>query len=416
MPALTESGTTSAQLESVESDIKVLFERDDAFYGKISKVKGKAVSNRDMRIPLKLAPGGYFGYFNPDGGDLGRGGSPVVNHAVINCVHVRYAIEWTKKAEWATDDKRKSTLDVVKDVVADAMPEFRRNLDSLCMSPGNGVLGTITSVSNSGGFDTYTLNTDGYGVRLVRKGMKINVYDTTLATNRTSGGEVEIDRYDVENKQIRVAQVSGAVATDLVVSSGLSGATPTGLLGYPYHNTNSSSGTWLGFTRSTTPEIRASRVNAGGAALALPFARLAVNKVGDRIGRGKKHSAWMHPCQIQAYEELGQAVTNIDKTGNKDLDLYFNVKQLAGCPIEEHFSWDKKRIDFNLLEDWGRVAMHEPGWYKSKSGQMFFQVYSTTTGGVVASEVSYIVASINIYNGNPAATVYIDNLAVPSGY
>ena len=420
MPVLSNSTSVSVQLEKVEPDVQTLFERDDTFYSQIEKRKGVPISSRDMRIPLKLAPGGYFGYFNPDGGDLGRGGAQEYSHAVINTVANRYAIEWNKRPEWATDNARKSVLDVVKDLVADAMPEFRRNLDSLCMGAGNGVLGTITSVSNSGGFDTYTLNTDGYGIRLVRKGMKINVYDATLATNRTSGGEVEIDRYDVDNKQIRVAQVTGSTATDLIVSSGLSGANPVGLFGVTYHNTNSTSGTWLGYTRSSTPEIRASRVNGGGNAFNLPFARLAVNKAGDRVGRmqGKKFVAWTHPCQEQAYEELGFMVTNIDKAAAKDgLDLYFGgAKQLAGAKLNTHYSWNQKRIDFMNMETWGRVEMRAPGFYKSRSGQQFFQVYSTTTGGVVAAEVFYLVAVWNMYNGNPAAAVYIDNLAVPSGY
>jgi hypothetical protein len=420
MPVLNNAATVSVQLEKVEPQVQQLFERDDTFYSGIEKRKGTAISSRDMRIPLKLAPGGYFGYFNPEGGDLGRGGSQSYDHAVINTVANRYAIEWNKRPEWATDSARKSVLDVVKDLVADAMPEFRRNLDSLCMTSGNGVLGTITSVSNSGGFDTYTLNTDGYGIRLVRKGMKINVYDTTLATNRTSGGEVEIDRYDLENKQIRVAQVTGAVATDLIVSSGLSGASPTGLLGVPHHNTNSTVGTWLGFTRANTPEIRASRVNGGGNAFTLPFARLAVTKVGDRVGKlhGKKFVAWTHPAQEAAYEELGFMVTNIDKTSsNNDLNLYFGgAKQLAGAKLMTSYNWDKKRIDFMDMDTWGRVEMYPPGFYKSRSGQQFFQIYSTTTGGVVASEVFYLVAVWNMYNGNPASAVYIDNLAIPSGY
>ena len=60
-----------------------------------------------------------------------------------------------------------------------------------------------------------------------------------------------------------------------------------GLYGVPYHHSNASTGTWLGFSRSTTPEIRANRVNAGGQALTLPLPRLAMNKIGNRTGNGE---------------------------------------------------------------------------------------------------------------------------------
>jgi hypothetical protein len=416
--ALTETQVVANELERVEPTVPTLFDRDSVFYANIEKRPVEKVSNRDMRVPLEMRPGGLFGHFDPAGGDLGRGEGPTFDKALVNTVHLKHAVEWHKKADWATDDSRKSVLQTFRYLLAKSMSEFRRHVDSLMMTSGNGVVGTISAVSNSGGFDTYTLGTDGFGARLVRYGQKVNVYLAALSGLRhASGSETSITYLDLENKQIKVATVTGAAATDVLVLSGLSGATPVSLLGVPYHHSNASTGTWLGLDRALNPEIRASRVNANSSPLSLPFPRLAVNKLGDRVGidNGMKFQAWMHPCQVQQYEELGQMVQVVNKEAKQQgLDLYFDVQQLAGVPIKKSYSWDKKRIDFIVNEAWGRAEMNPAGFY-TEGGRKVFELRGAS-GGVAAASIFYIVASFNLFMKNPTQGVYIDNLAVPTGY
>lgn len=419
MPEMNEAAVIGTEMEKVLPVVDALYDRDDTFFSTIDKESNiERISGRDMRIPLKLRPGGYFGHFDPDGGDLGIGAGPQFDKAVINTVHLRYACQWTKKAEWGTDDSRKAVVNAFKDIMAGAMPEFRRNSDSLCMTAGNGILGTASVVTPAGGVDTVTLGTDGFGARLLRFGLKVNIYDATLVTQRTLAVEPEITFYDLANKQIKLTpSTPGFIATDVIVVSGLSGATPVSLFGVPYHNNNASTGTWLGFDRSLTPEIRASRVNAGGA-LALPFARLAMNKLGDRFGKNKKLklNAWMHPAQVDAYEQLGQLVSMIQKQpSDQALDLYFGENmQMAGVPIETSFSWDKKRIDFIVPSMWGRAVMHDVSFYQV-DGKKIFELRGAS-GGVRTAQVFYITSSWNLFLKNPAAAAYIDNLTVPAGY
>ena len=416
---MNETAVIGTEMEKVLPVVDALYDKDDTFYSSIAKDNQvQRISGRDMRIPLKLRPGGYFGHFNPDGGDLGRGAGPVFDKAVINTVHLRYACEWTKKAEWGTDDARKAVVDAFKDIMAGAMPEFRRNSDALCMTAGNGILGTVSAVSTSGGVDTVTLGTDGFGAMLLRFGLKVNVYDSTLATQRTAAIEPEITFFDLANKQIKLTPATPNITTgDLIVISGVTGANPVSLFGVPYHNNSASTGTWLGFDRSLTPEIRASRVNAGGS-LTLPFARLAMNKLADRLGKGKKIKlkAMMHPAQAAAYEELGQLVSVINKEAKEEgLDLYFGDSlRMAGAPVETNIHWDKKRIDFIAPEMWGRAEMHSPGFYEV-AGKKLFEIRGAS-GGVATSQVFYIVASWNLFMKNPSAAAYIDALTVPAGY
>lgn len=417
MPAVNNNNAISLELERVTPKLQVLHESDDKFYANIKKRNVDKISQRQTRVPLEISPGGAFGYFSSDGGDLGRGGGPRFDKAVVSCVFVNEAIEYTKAAEWGTDDSRKAVVQVVRRLISRATLELRRQLDSQMMQTGNGAIGTIGTVSTSGGVDTYTCDTDGFGVRLMREGQTVQVYDTTLATLRGSG---VITSWDVENKQVEVTPaISGAIATDRLVTNGISNPTALpAIFGVPYHDSNSSTGTWLGFDRSTTPQIRASRVNGNNNALTLPLPRLAMNKIGNRVGidNGFKPTAWMHPCQQHAYEEIGQAVIMIQKQPKAEgLDMYFGDNmQMAGAPLKTSYNWDMTRIDFISDDVWGRAEVLPLGFYKT-DGRNIFEIRGAS-GGVATSDIFYLVNGLQTYVNNPAACCYIDNLAVPSGY
>lgn len=420
--AMTAIQVVATELEKVDERgaIPVLFEREDTFYSFIEKRPVDVVSERDMRIPLELRPGGKFGHFDADGGDLGRGEGPVFDKAIINTVNLKHGVEWTKRAEWGTDDRRKAVVNTLRHLLATSMAEFRRNIDSLSMTGGDGVLGTISAfTANAGGTGntTATLGSDGFGARLLRYGQPINIYNSTLTTNRTVGAERSISFYDGPNKQIKFVDVSGLANGDKIVVSGLAATPPVSLLGVPYHHSAASTGLWLGFDRALTPEIRGNAVNAAGG-LAIPHARLAMNKVGDRVGRSKrKVTAWMHPAQVQAYEELGMTVSVINRrpSGGESLDVYFGEDMtIAGVPIKTHFSWDKTRIDFIVSDTWGRAEMHAPGFY-TVDGRRIFEIRGAS-GGVATSQIFYLCASFNFFLRNPAEISYIYGLTVPAGY
>ncbi len=414
--AVVETNATALELEKVLPKVRVLYEREDKFYATIKKRDVEQISYRQMRIPLEIRPGGSFQYFDPNGGDLGRGGGPTWDKAVIQSVFVSQNMEYTKLVQWSTDSDRKAVTNAVRRMTATALDELRRNLDSQMQQAGNGVVGTITTVATAAGVDTYTLTTDGFGARLVRPGQTVQVFDATLATNRGNG---VITKWDVENKTIDVTPaIASTVATDLLVVNGISAPTALpAIYGVPYHHSNASTGSWLGLSRVTIPEIRSNRVNAGGAALTLPLARLAINKIGNRIGLDNnfKPNAWMHPCQKQAYEQIGQLVSVIYKDPKEQgLDMYFDKMQMAGAPVKETFNWNQKRIDFVSDEVWGRGETLPIGFYTT-DGRKIFEIRGAS-GGVATAEIFYMVVGTQFFVNNPAATAYIDSLAVPTGY
>jgi hypothetical protein len=414
--AVVEAQVTALELERVIPKIRTLFERDDKFYSNIKKRDVEVISQRQMRVPLELRPGGSFQYFDPNGGDLGRGGGPTYDKAVLNSVFMSENIEYTKLVQWSTDDNRKAIANGVRKLVASALKELRRQIDGQLMQAGNGVVGTVSTVTNGAGFDTLVLGSDGFGARLVRFGQTIQVFDTTLATLR---GQGQITQWDVENKEIQVTPaIPGTVVGDKLVVLGITAPNSLpALYGVPYHHSNASSGTWLGFSRSATPEIRANRVNAGGSALSLPLPRLAINKIGNRVGIDNTFSpkAWLHPCQKQAYEDIGQSVTIIQKQAKEEgLDMYFDRMSFAGAPDKPSFNWNMKRIDFVTDEVWGRGETLPIGFYKT-DGRSIFEIRSAS-GGVATADIFYMVNGFQTFVNNPAACAYIDELAIPAGY
>lgn len=415
--AVMESNVAATELEKVLPKVRVAFERDDKFFATIEKKNVEKVSNRSMRIPLELRPGGSFQYFNPDGGDLGRGGGPTWDKAVVNCVFLSENIEYTKLAQWSTDDDRKAVINVVRRLTATALDELRRQIDAQLMQDGSGAIGTVTTDTPAGGSNVITLTTDGHGARLMRFGQTVQVFDTGLTINR---GKATITGWDVENKTIILTpQIPGVIAGDRIVTDGITApASLPGLYGVPYHHSNSAVGNWLGFPRATTPEIRSNRVNGNGGALTLPLPRLAMYKMQNRIGQDSnvKVTGWTHPAQALAYEEIGQLMSVINKTGNNQgLDLYFSENiQMAGANIKTSFNWNPSRIDFINGDVWGRAEILPLGFYKS-DGRKIFEIRGAS-GGVATADIFYMVVGMQTFVTNPAATAYIDNLAVPPGF
>ena len=65
--AVGNSDVVALELERVIPKIRVLYETDDFFYANIKKQDVEKISNRQMRVPLEMAPGGSFQYFNDAG-------------------------------------------------------------------------------------------------------------------------------------------------------------------------------------------------------------------------------------------------------------------------------------------------------------------------------------------------------------
>ena len=113
MPAVVESAVAGTELERVLPKVTTVYESDDTFFANIKKRDVEIVSYREMRAPMELRPGGRFAYFNPDGNDMGRGGGPTWDKAVLRPVFMLEAIEYTKLLQEVSGEPGITHLDTV---------------------------------------------------------------------------------------------------------------------------------------------------------------------------------------------------------------------------------------------------------------------------------------------------------------
>ncbi len=416
---MANAQSVALQLEKVRDKLPLLYERDDILLTMIQQ-RGdvERVSSRNMRLPLQIRPGGKAGAANMDGGDLGRGSGTTYDVAQVTPVFFRHAVEITKLVEYATNAPEKAIENAAKREIKNGMAQFRAFLDKVLQTAGNGVLGTISSVVTGPPIQLNLVNPPG--ATLFYFNQTVQVYDTTLSTNR---GSCNVTLVDPFGKFIQIDSLpAGTIATDVLVYDGLSGASPVGLFGVPYHQNNATTGTWLNLNRATYPvELATPSVNAGNAALVPLNVRLAINKVRKALGINQlgKLIAYTALEQEHAWEALGVAISEIIKEGAggkaNDLDLLFTGKKtMGGVPIKSSINANAARIDFIDLSHWGRAVMQDIDFYEV-GGQTVFPIYGAS-GGLAAAYIFYFLTGFQVWTDSPRSGAYIYNLAIPSGY
>ena len=449
------------QLERVRKGLKMMFERDGLFFSSVEEnTDVEVINRRKMRVGMKLRPGGSFGYFNSAGGSLGPGTGNQYQAAFVEATEIKLAIAWDAQAKWSTNNDRKSLENGVQETIADAMAEFRRHVNANCMGDGTGVIGSVTAsartVVNNVATNELTLG-NNFGAKLVRPNQIVDLIDTAVANgigaNNSRIARVMIDYVDIPNKKVflkdrvfAAGNAGGANTLDTMAevfddTNGLGKAGRTVKLvvegiyggqnlsstdftakpainGIEYHNSNATSGMWQDMDRSKFPEIRTSNVNAAGA-FSITQARRAVNYIGDirGIDNDTKLTAWCHPAHIHSMEDTARDVlaTADRMPNNKNVNMFYGNFQLAGAPAKADFSWNKSRIDFNNMMNWGRVEMAPVDWYEV-GGTRQFPAYDSDGQAIKTRTVTYLVCSMNLYNTDPASNAYISGITIPTGY
>lgn len=320
-------------------------------------------------------------------------------------------------SEYATNATDKAVADITKKNVADAMKQFRRDLDGQLQTAGNAITATISGINGN----TITLTDTPFGARLLRKNMKLIFMDAAQANTRgscTINGNVQNSLGKAQT--IVVDQVPpNSIIGDVIIPDGLFGASPTGLYGLPYHHSSSALGTWMGISRANS-YAQADLVAANSNGLALPFLRLAVDKIMQNIGideeEALKNLIWYgHRMQKAAYQEIAASLSVIHKEGaDQDIDLMFRSETIGGVKTKWSIHADPTRLDLINLDTWGRVEWKEAD-YLEIGGDTVFPVYGAS-GGIASAYLFYLVAGEQYFIDNPRAVGGITGLALLSGY
>lgn len=408
-----------------EKGIPELLEVDTPLLSLMDKQEQDPTSNRAARIPLLTQIGGTFQQVSMDGVALGTTSGPVWNVATLTPYYFTGGYSWTLLAQYATTGAERGVKTVTGEVMRLSIKQFRAYQDMLLNTSGNGVIGTITSLSTTTlTNDTFTLTTDGFKDELFAIGQNIQVYNSGLTTNRGGANVIAI------NRVAHTVQVDATIAsianTDLVVIGGLTGTLTiqSSLFGIQYHNSDATTGLWLNLNRANISNIVTPSVNASSGALTTAFVRAALNRIRMNLGddffnnEETKLIAYMHPAQADAYEALAITASVIykDPTGNQNVDLMFNNQRglsMSNVPVRQSIHADRTRIDFMCMNYWGRIVATDTGFIKF-GDQIVWPQYSGGTQ-LVSTAMFYLKAGLQVYNRNPLSSCYIKSLALPAG-
>jgi hypothetical protein len=452
---LNSASALYVEIEKLNASVYPQFNQDAKFYGRLQNQEQFKVSERLVRIPLLVQPGSTFAQFVPDGttDSMGTGGGEQYDAGVASPVFFVQACQVTKGAEWSTDGKEKSVVDVYKDSFRINLKAFRTNLEALmAVSDGSGALGTVTitptttfmNVSNANDFQAgayYQVVAAGYGAN---RGY-FQVLTADLINNilyLVDGGTGTPGQYFP----------TGTIATDILIVLGANGmltqtytpdrytsaTTSASLNGIPAINYQSSSGDWFGIPRSTWPGVlNSAYVNGQSDALVPQMFQLMESLLQRANGSDADElTDFVVHCnvdQVTAWENLGlytsgtSASTHYAPAGvataftprqdgdtRKDYLPEQRLRSMAGHELITNIKAKQQRIDAINFKYWFKTEVKPPSLF-DVGGMTTFPLYGSD-GGVAPTTAFYFVFGGQIANAKPRAGAYIDTLALPYGF
>ena len=451
MADLNSAAAIGVEIEKLNASVYPQFNQDAKFYGRLQNLENYKVSERLVRIPILAQPGSTFAQFVPDGttDSMGTGGGEQYDVGVASPVFFNQACQVTKGAEWSTDGKEKSVVDVYKDSFRINLKAFRTNLEALmAVSDGSGTLGTVsvTPVSNQNYIQVSNANDFQAGV----------TYQVIAAGFGSNRGNITVLTCDLINNILYLVEESGAYypsgteATDLLLPIGAPGTQTTtyspdrytsatvsaSLNGCPGINYQSSSGDWFGIPRSTWPGVLNSvYVNGSSDALVPQMFQLVESLLqranGSDADELTDFVVQSNVDQVTAWENLGlytqsslNSTFSMSSTAFKDVadgdstrPDYLpkgRLKTMGGHELITNIKAKPKRLDMINFKYWFKTEVKPPSLF-DVGGMTTFPLYGTD-GGVAPTTAFYFVFGGQIANSKPRAGAYIDSLALPVGW
>ncbi len=451
LPAITD--VTSAQIETLEKEMQILFEESDNVSAKVKKSsKVKTVSRYLYRIPHMLYRGGALHKISANNSSLGKGTGMVLGHLTAGYITTARAYRFTREQENTSGSTAQSTIDVVAETVAHAIEDAGVDDDIALHTDGTGILTNASSAQTTTVL-TFAGATDTLGVNRLREGMVVDVWKSDLTVDLSVAmSNVTITAIDYTAKTVTLDQaVTGANSqTNVLTIQGLETygpATPTaasstwpdktvagGLGGDSYRHgmgyVHSVTGTdyYLGKLRSSVPQLNSNRVNASNGGITFDHGQLMIDQLIQRrsVNNGDGLFGVTHMSQRAAIQKLGTTINNVfidrgatDAGKSKDLlptnHAYDDTPLFCGIPLLISKRQDKAKIDFIYSPGWFRAELHPIRFYTDRGGNKFFE--GRGTDGTVQTFTEFFVeASYDMGSMDPGRDGVIDTLAIPTGW
>jgi hypothetical protein len=430
---LNAAASIGVELEKVRDAVYPQFQQDDTFLSMIQvRTDNLDVSDRLCRIPILVQPGSQFSQFTPDGSSMGVGSGEKYDDGVTTPVYFNQAVQITKEAEWATNSKEKSVVDVFKDSFKLNLRQFRSNIEALMSSSdGSGTLGTVTSTATAG--QLTVSNSNNFQASCV--------YQVWSALGGTYRGNISALTVDSVNNILYLVGTfpPGTTNGDLLLVNGASGVANTSLNGIPAINVSSSTGQWFGINRSAYPGVlNTPYLNASSGPLTPQIVQILESYMQRATGVDTEDLddcfAHANVDQVSAWELLGLVTTSAGgfssgsgqtsfvsqegsgKGGDTRMDYMKGkrIKTLAGRKLVTNIHAQRARLDLICAKYWFRVES-KPASLFDVDGITVFPLYGND-GGVATSQAFYFVCGMQMATSRARSGAYTDTLAVPTGF
>jgi hypothetical protein len=321
-----------------------------------------------------------YGSQSSEGGAFPAAGKLVDVKALVNYRSQFKSFAFTGDVE---DLANKKTLqNMFTRIVKDAQQVFDRTQGFFLFGSGSGELARI-DVANTNDITTLNNVTYPYGARAINAGMLLNAYDISGAAYRT--GDMTVASVARATDIVSVDSAAASIASDdddvFVYKSSYNYA-PQAL---KYH-VNDDTGTWLGLSRNTYPNLRSIVHDAASASVDFDMIELADlksrNITGDDAPKFGKLLI-MHPVQHKNLRALARSSGNVQFNanlgGNAKMDLLVKDVAPAGQEIIEDSNCGPSDIWGLNLDDWAIEEVAPRQLYKHNDGSVLIQQIAAST-------------------------------------
>jgi hypothetical protein len=431
-PPVNAAAAIGVELEKVRDSVYPQFQQDDTFLTRLAvRTDLLEVGGRLARIPFLPYPGSLFNQFTPDGASMGPGAGEKYDNGTTTPVYFNQAVQITKEAEWETDSKEKSVVDVFKDSFKLNLRQFRTNLEALvASSDGSGTLSTVSTAATAGQLTVTNANNF----------QSQNTYQVWSALGGTNRGTITVLTVDSVNNilYLQANAPSGTTAGDLLLVNGSSGTANTSLNGIPAINFSSNTGSWFGVPRASYPGILTTPYyNASSGPLTPLIVQLLESYMQRATGVDTEDLdeiiAHCNVDQVSAWELLGMVTTSAggfssgsgqtsfvmqegQKGGDERMDYMKKkrIKTLAGRELITNIHAAAARLDLICMKYWFRVES-KPCALFDVDGITVFPLYGAD-GGVATAQAFYFCTGFQVASSRPRSGGYSDTLSKPSGF
>lgn len=427
-----EAAVQAVELDAFAKRIPDLVQHDDTVYS-LFKAQATTVpianitaaggtSRPSFRIPVRIQAGAALSQGTGNGDSLGRGtGSQWAGMAVGP--YFLYSVnEITFLSRIATEGRKRGLFNVQAQELDNSYKQAVQGIEALIQGDGSGYLDQIpaTATITSGTPSSIVGMTNAFQFT---DQQTVQVFSAIGGTNR---GSFVISFVDPVTQTIYSAGPlpAGTTNGDFLIINGASGSANGSVLGIKAWQTNSSTGTIGGLTRSNYPgRLSTPNINLNGGSIALSTGYRALTLLMRALGAnnpGIDSSVWV--CGPDQAMQIA--------------NLYYNVLFVNGADVKADVtpdivkkSWPSsyagRKLVVGMAPTPGRLdLLHMGSWYLGEmlplelydfgGGMTVAPVPDIVNGGYLTSTVFAYVTALNLANANPRAGVYVTNAATPT--